>query len=541
MSDFSSRVDALLTEVSGPVAPAALLCDRHPADQVAFTVIEPDLSAVDLTYGELKESSERMAAALAALGVGPGDRVATLMGKSAAYATVVLGIWRLGAVLVPLFTAFAPSGIAARLVPSDAKVVIADSGQVAKLAPSTDIPADASWQVVVAGDAGDSDRPALDALLAAQEPGFPAATRKPDDDMVHLFTSGTTGHPKAVPVPVRALAAFQGYLEFGLDVRADDVFWNVADPGWAYGLYYGILGPLVMGRRNLLLKGGFAPETTWKVLERFGVTNLAAAPTVFRALRAAGAPEGPKPSLRVISSAGEPLNPEIMTWAEKNLGQTIRDHYGQTEMGMCVINCWADGLRRELNPGSMGRPMPGFEAAILDNLHDREVTDGSVGRVALRIDTPLMWFPGYAYGDERSSDRFSPDGVWYFTGDAGRRDDDGDYFFSAREDDVILMAGYRIGPFEVESTLVTHPAVAESAAIGVPDELRGEVLEAYVVLLPGHEASDALAAELQQHVKQNYAAHAYPRQIHFVPELPKTPSGKVRRVELRAMRAEGPN
>lgn len=536
MTDFSARVDELLAEVAGPVAVAELLCDRHDPAQAAFTVIEPDFSSRELTYGELKDSSERVARILADRGVQAGDRVATLMGKSADYVAVVLGIWRLGAVHVPLFTAFAPSGIAARLMPSQTKVVFADDSQAAKLAPSEDIPADAPWQVIVAGES--TEHPQLADLLEATEPGFPAAVRDREDAIVHLFTSGTTGTPKAVPVPVKAIAAFRGYLEFGLDVQPDDVFWNVADPGWAYGLYYGIIGPMASGRRNILLRGGFKPEKMWRVLREFGVTNLAGAPTVFRALRAGGLPEGELPKLRVISSAGEPLNPEIMTWTEQHLGQTIRDQYGQTELGMAIINCWADGLRREIKPGSMGRPMPGFGASVLDNLDDVEVEPGVVGRVAMRVGTPFMWFSGYAYDDPRTAERFSRDGQWYFTGDAGHIDADGDFFFSSREDDVILMAGYRIGPFEVESTLVSHPAVAEAAAIGVPDELRGEILEAYVVLRDG-EPSDELAEELKQHVKKNYAAHAYPRAIHFVPELPKTPSGKVRRVELRKQRTEG--
>lgn len=535
-SNIESRVEELLDQVRGDVGVADMLCDRHPADQVAFTLIEPDLSSTDLTYGELKTRSEKMAAALADLGVQPGDRVATLMSKSAEFLTVVLGIWRLGAVHLPLFTAFAPSAIGARLAPSHTKIVIVDAGQRSKLNPSEDLPDDPERRVIVVGGEAGSEL-SLDQLLQAQEPGFPAARRDGRDDIIHIFTSGTVGMPKAVPVPVEALAAFQVYLEFGLDVRPDDVFWNVADPGWAYGLYYGIIAPMVAGRRNLLLHGTFKPETTWQILDAFNVTNLAGAPGIYRALRAAGAPEGERRPLRVISSAGEPLNPEIMTWAEQNLGQTIRDHYGQTEHGMCIINCWADGARDELKPGSMGREMPGWKAAVLTAGENDEIAPpNTTGRVALRVDSPLMWFRGYGYGDARTNDRFSEDGEWYYTGDAGLRDDDGYYFFSAREDDVITMSGYRIGPFEVESALVTHPSVAEAAAIGVPDPMRGEVLEAYIVLVDGAEPSDELAEELKQHVKTRYAAHAFPRVVHFVPGLPKTPSEKVRRVELRARR-----
>jgi acetyl-CoA synthetase len=538
----NQRVEQLLAEVSADdVRPAYLLCDRHPPGAVAFTVIDGDLSGRDLTYAGLRARSEQMAAALASLGVGAGDRVATLMGKSEDLVVTLLGIWRLGAVHVPLFTAFAPPAIAARLLPSETKVVVCDAGQRAKLDASEDIPSDAPWRVVLAGDpsvarAGDG---VLNVLLDAQDPGFPAAVRRGSDPLVHLFTSGTTGTPKAVPVPVKALAAFAIYMEYGLDVRDEDVFWNAADPGWAYGLYYGILGPLVTGHRNLLLHAGFDVELTWNVLKAYNVTNLAAAPTVYRALRA----DGPHPaeglSLRVCSSAGEPLNPELIAWAEGQLGVAIRDQYGQTELGMVIVNCWHPDVQEYLKPGSMGRPMPGFSAAVLEEGDDKIASAGVMGRVALDVSaSPLMWFTGYADDPDRTAERFSSDGRWYISGDAASVDAAGSFFFSSREDDVIIMAGYRIGPFEVESALVSHPDVADAAVIGVPDELRGEVVEAYVVLRQGVEPSDGLVADLKQHVKTRYAAHAYPRQIHVVKELPKTPSGKMQRFKLRDRRSD---
>ncbi len=535
------RVAQLLAAVGADdVRPAFLLCDRHPQDAVAFTVVEEDLSARDITYGQLRARSEQAAAALAALGVREGDRVGTLMAKSEDLVVTLLGIWRLGAVHVPLFTAFAPPAIAARLVPSAAKVVVCDAGQRTKLDPSDDIPADAPWRVVVAGDpvtAGAGDA-MLTELFDAQAPGHPAAVRRVEDPLVHLFTSGTTGTPKAVPVPVKALASFGIYMEYGLGVRDDDVFWNAADPGWAYGLYYGILGPLITGHRNLLLHAGFDVALTWSVLERFKVTNLAAAPTVYRALRAgeSHAPSGGL-SLRVCSSAGEPLNPEIISWAEQRLGVPIRDHYGQTELGMAIVNGWHPDIKDDLKPGSMGRPMPGFTAAVLQIDGDDLAAAGDQGRVAIDVPaSPLMWFTGYAGNPERTAERFSGDGRWYFTGDVASLDEDGSFFFASRDDDVIIMAGYRIGPFEVESVLVSHPDVVEAAVIGVPDDLRGEVLEAYVVPRDGAEVGPGLVAALKHHVKQRYAAHAYPRTIHIVAALPKTPSGKIQRFVLREMR-----
>ena len=530
-----NRVSELLATFDSPEANAAeLLCDRHPADAVAFTVIEPDLSAHDLTYGHLRHESARFAAALAGLGVEPGDSVAVLMGKSAELVVALLGIWRRGAVHVPLFTAFAAPAIAMRLEASAAKVVVTDADQAAKLGSSE------GARVVVVGGAPEEGQLSFRDLLAAADPTGPAGASVAvggSGPLVLLFTSGTTGTPKGVPVPVKALASFAAYLEFGLDVSTDDVFWNAADPGWAYGLYYALLGPMAAGVRSLLLHAGFSAALTWQVVQRYGVTNLAAAPTVYRALRADPTPVPAGVRLRRASSAGEPLTPEVISWAEEHLGVPVRDHYGQTEHGMMIVNGWADAVREPVRPGSMGRPLPGWSAAVLDEATTTVLPPGQVGRVAIRVaDSPLMWFTGYAGAPERSAERFADDGTWYLTGDAGSVDADGYFYFSSRDDDVIIMAGYRIGPFDVESVLVTHPRVMETAVIGVPDPLRGEVLEAFVVLRAGDAGDAALAAELQQLVKDGFAAHAYPRTVHFVDELPRTASGKVQRYVLRHRR-----
>lgn len=538
MADIDRRVQELLERYDTVDACAArLLCDDHPADAVAFTVVDADLTATDLTYGELRERSARFAAALADLGVEPGTHVATLMGKSADLVVALLGIWRRGAVHVPLFTAFAPPAISFRLQASGATVVVADGDQVGKLAPGDDMPADAPWKVVVAGSGAPAgENLNFDTLIDAYTPDDPRAVAVAvgaDGRLVQLFTSGTTGTPKGVPVPVRALASFHAYLEFGLDVREDDVFWNAADSGWAYGLYYALLGPMAAGRRSILLHAGFTPALTWQVLETFGVTNFAAAPTVYRSLKADTA-EHPQIRLRRASSAGEPLTPDVLAWSRETLGVVVRDQYGQTEHGMFVVDAWADGLRAETPPRSMGKPLPGWTCAVLRDDSDTQAAPGEVGRVAIDVQaSPLVWFTGYVDAPEKTAERFTDDGRWYLTGDAGQVDENGFYFFSARDDDVIIMAGYRIGPFDVESVLVMHPDVAEAAVVGLPDELRGEVLEAFVVTREGVDGDDALEAELQQLVKKKYAAHAYPRAVHFVPHLPKTPSGKVQRFRLR--------
>jgi len=513
---------------------AEFLCDRHDPEAVAFTVIDPDLASRDITYGELRTESERVAAALERLGVHPGDRVATLMAKSADLVFTLMGIWRLGAVHVPLFTAFAWPAIEMRLQAAGARVVVTDADQRGKI-EQTDA------RVVVAGlaDTPDAREGDLDLaeLVAAEQPGRAAEAMGADAGLVMLFTSGTTGTPKGVVVPVRALAAFHQYIETGLDVREDDVFWNAADPGWAYGLYYGILGPLVTGRRNLLLHARYTPEIAFAVIQYFGVTNFAGAPTVYRTMRAKRdiAPKGLR--LRRASAAGEPLTPEVIEWSLEQFGCEIRDQYGQTEHGMFIVNPWHDALREDVRPGSMGRPLPGWTCAVLAADDDVPAPAGELGRVAIDVPaSPLMWFTGYFEAPEKTAERFSRDGRWYYTGDAAKIDEDGYYFFSSRDDDVILMAGYRIGPFDVESVLSKHPDVQESAVIGVPDEISGEVLEAYVVPRDGVEGGPELEAELQRWVKSEFAAHAYPRRVHFVRELPKTPSGKIQRFLLRRER-----
>ncbi|MGN0101404.1 MAG: AMP-binding protein [Dietzia sp.] len=528
--------EELLAIYDVPGASAAeFLCDRHDPAAVAFTVIDADLSGRDITYSELRTESEKVAAALAELGVGEGDRVATLMSKSADLVFTLMGIWRLGAVHMPLFTAFAWPAIEMRVTGGDAKVIVSDADQRGKL-ESTSVP------VVVAGlaDCPDAREGDLDlaTIVAAQEPGRPAAVTGPDAGMVMLFTSGTTGTPKGVVVPVRALAAFHQYIETGLDVRADDVFWNGADPGWAYGLYYGILGPLAVGRRSLLLHARYTPELAFAVLQYFHVTNFAAAPTVYRTMRAKRDIAPADVKLRRASAAGEPLTPEVIEWSVEQFGVEVRDQYGQTEHGMFIINPWHDSLHQDVRPGSMGVPLPGWSCTVLAADADSPAPVGELGRVAIDVPaSPLMWFTGYHESPEKTAERFSPDGRWYYTGDAAKIDADGHFYFSSRDDDVIIMSGYRIGPFDVESVLAKHPDVLESAVIGVPDELAGEVLEAYVVLRDGVDGGPEAEAALQKWVKTEFAAHAFPRRVHFVRELPKTPSGKIQRFLLRKERA----
>jgi acetyl-CoA synthetase len=533
------RVAELIATYTDPDACAAeLLCDRHDPSALAYRIIGLDLDGRDITYGELRAESERFASALKLRGIGPGDRVATLMGKSREYLVTLMGIWRLGAVHVPLFTAFAPPAIALRLFGSGAKAVVCDATQQSKLAPSDDIPANPPWQVISTGP-GDQGTLSFKTLMDEGTTGQPAAVVGGDAPIIHIYTSGTTGQPKGVVVPLRALAAFRAYAEFGQGLRPSDVFWCAADPGWAYGLYFGILATFTTGTPSILLEGGFAPEKTMAVLADQGVTNFAAAPTVYRSLRSAGVLPPSALHLRCASSAGEPLTPEVNEWAEQALGVSVHDHYGQTEAGMLINNHHHPALVEPIKPGSMGKAMPGWTASILHDERDEELPANSPGRVAMDLTaSPLAWFKGYEGDPAKTAGKFSIDGRWYLTGDTGLVDEDGFFHFSARDDDVIIMAGYRIGPFEVESAIATHACVAETAVIAVPDEVRGEVIEAFVVLSEGWTPSSELEREIQQWVKQRFAAHAYPRTVHFAASLPKTPSGKIQRFMLKQQRLE---
>jgi acetyl-CoA synthetase len=539
----AERADELAATFGAEDAQVAwLLCDRHPADDVAFTVVDAAGEASVLTFGQLAADSHRYARALQGLGVGSGDRVATLMGKSAELVTLILAIWRLGAVYVPLFTAFAPQAIALRLEGSGTRVVIVDPDQRRKLVPGPDMPEDPQRSVVVAGATASDDEPMLTDLVNVASPQpVPAIAVGGNGALVHMFTSGTTGKPKGVVHPVSYIAGWQTYLEYSLGVTRESSYWCAADPGWAYGLYAAIVAPMAAGVPSLLLAGGFAVETTWRTLIDHQITDFAAAPTVYRALRSSSVPVPAGLRLQRASSAGEPLTPEVNEWAGTALGVEVHDHFGQTEVGMVLANHHHLELARPLKPGSMGRAVPGWSVTVLADEQDEPAATGVIGRVAIDVAaSPLMTFRGYDSANLKQGNKFTADGRWYLTGDVGAMDAEGYFFFSSRDDDVIIMAGYRIGPFEIESVLCQHAAVAECTVIAAPDPIRREVIEAYVVLRADHAASAELASELQHLVKTRYAAHAYPRTIHFIDSLPKTPSGKIQRHVLRSRRQAEP-
>lgn len=507
-----------------------LLCDAHPEEAVALVYDGPQ-GTQRLSFGELGRRSRRLAGALRQAGVGEADRVAVMLPKSLELLIALVAIWRAGAVHVPLFTAFGPEAAGYRIAHSGARLTITDEGNREK------VDVEGVSVMCVVGGTGSRSRGGDIDFAQAVEQGEPidGVARGGDDLMFLLYTSGTTGQPKGVEVPVRSLASVHSYMHYGLDLRPEDVFWNIADPGWAYGLWYGLIGSLLLGHATLLRAAPFTSEGVYEAILQYGVSNLAGAPTVYRSLRAAGVPDGfrQRSRLRVISSAGEPLNAELLEWSRRELGVPIHDHYGQSELGMVVGFAQHPQLHREPVAGSMGFSNPGFKALVLDE-QGREVGPGVDGELAIDVAaSPLYWFRAYHRDPERTAERFRHGPGNYLTADAVQLDERGLLRFASRADDVITSSGYRIGPFEIESALMAHVAVAEVAVIGTPDELRGETVTAFVVTASGVKGTPELEQELQELVKSQLAKHLFPRQVCFVEALPRTPSGKVQRKVLR--------
>jgi acetyl-CoA synthetase len=503
-------------------------CDRHALPgRIALFWEGKDGRSATSTFIELQDQAARFANFLLAQGVKRGDKVAGLLPRTAELLVTVLATWRIGAVYQPLFTAFGPKAIEHRLNSSGAALVVTDAVNRSKLAEVADCPtivtvAGAKGEGIVRGDF--SFWAELPNYSNVCEPVLLGA----DDPFLLMFTSGTTGPSKALAVPLKALVAFQSYTRDAVDLRPEDAFWNVADPGWAYGIYFGVTGPLSMGHPITFYDGPFTLESTCRVINKYGITNLTGSPTAYRLLIAGGEQfaRSIKGRLRIVSSAGEPLNPEVIRWFADNLGVTIHDHYGQTELGMVLCN--HHGLEHPVHVGSAGFASPGHRIVVLDDNH-QELPAGQPGILAIdREQSPMCWFAGY---DGVKTKAFV--GKYYLSGDTVELNPDGSISFVGRSDDVITTSGYRVGPFDVESALVEHPAVIEAAVVGKPDAERTELVKAFVVINSQYRADAALAEELRQHVRKRLAAHAYPREIEFVSDLPKTPSGKLQRFILR--------
>ncbi|MFL7960784.1 AMP-binding protein [Pseudomonas kielensis] len=526
--DYLQTVNAALHGSLEALNACVECCDRHALPgRIALFWEGRDGSEATWTYRDLQDNAARFANFLRAQGVGKGDKVAGLLPRTAELLIVVLATWRIGAVYQPLFTAFGPKAIEHRLGSSGARIVVTDAVNRHKLnevagCPTIVTVGGEKGQGIVRGDYS------FWAEVANQSGQCEPLLLTGEDPFLLMFTSGTTGPAKALSVPLKAIVAFQSYTRDAVDLRPEDAFWNVADPGWAYGIYFGVTGPLAMGHPITFYDGPFTLESTCRVINKYGITNLTGSPTAYRLLIAGGEQfaRSIKGKLRIVSSAGEPLNPEVIRWFADNLNVVIHDHYGQTELGMVLCN--HHGLEHPVHLGAAGFASPGHRIVVLDE-EQRELGVGQPGILAVdRSQSPMCWFAGYEGAPTKAFV-----GDYYLSGDTVELNPDGSISFVGRSDDVITTSGYRVGPFDVESALIEHPAVVEAAVIGKPDPERTELVKAFVVLSPQYRASPELAEELRLHVRKRLAAHAYPREIEFVSDLPKTPSGKLQRFILR--------
>ncbi|TMK25688.1 MAG: AMP-dependent synthetase [Actinobacteria bacterium] len=484
---------------------AADVCDRHPPDALAMIHERQDGVVRECYWGELQTLASQAANLLAGLGVQRGDRVAVVLPPTAETAAVFFATWKLGAILLSMSVLYGDEGIAHRLRDSEPRVLITDAANAPRFS-GPEVP-----PVLV-----------LDpAALGAEGDRFETLDTAADDPAQLYYTSGTTGLAKGIVHAHRYLLAHNEFVHCH-DVLPGERFHGMGEWAWAAGICP-LLGPWRLGAVQMVYQreGGFDPHKQLSFLSRHEVTNVFATPTAIRSMMTIDdARERYPQRFRVVCSAGEPLNPEAIRWFRSQYGITVLDYYGLTESyPLCGNFPWM-----EVREGSMGRPMPGWDVAILDE-DEQAVPEGERGEICLRA---------------RSNPHYPPDataetfgGDWFHTKDAARMDADGYVWYEGRADDVIIAAGYRIGPFEVESICLEHPAVAEAAAVAAPDERRGAVVKAFIVLAQGHEPSEELAEEIKGFVRGRLSAYAYPRLVEFVSELPKTLTGKIRRIELR--------
>ncbi|HEX9064000.1 MAG TPA: acetate--CoA ligase [Streptosporangiaceae bacterium] len=519
--------------------------DRHAngprAQHVALRCVARDGSITDLTYARLRDETNRFANLLRSLGTSKGDRVFSLLGRMPELYVAALGTLKNTCVFSPLFSAFGPEPIRDRLRIGDAKVLITTPELYQRrIVPIRDsLPG--LEHVLITGGAVPAGTTGLAGALAGQSPEFEIPPTDPQDMALLHFTSGTTGKPKGAVHVHEAVVAHHATSAFALDLRPDDIFWCTADPGWVTGTSYGIIAPLTHGLTMISDAGDFEAKRWYQLLADQRVTVWYTAPTAIRMLMRYGqelASSYDLDRLRFIASVGEPLNPEAVVWGQRALGLPIHDNWWQTETGAIMIGNFA---AMEIRPGSMGRPLPGVTATLLEQGKDgrARVSDGGVteitaagveGELALRPGWPSM-FRGYLHDDARYAEAFA--GGWYLSGDIARRDRDGYYWFIARADDVIKSAGHLIGPFEVESVLMEHPAVAQAGVIGKPDPVAGELVKAFVELKPGFQASEELRRDIIAFGRRRLAALA-PKEVSFDQNLPLTQSGKVMRRLLKA-------
>lgn len=480
------------------------------------------------TFKEMQEASNKAANILKnEAGVEKGDRVFIFMSRSPELYFTLLGALKAGAIVGPLFEAFMEKAVRDRLENSDAKVIVTTQELVGRI-PEDDLPN--LEKVIVVGESENENHIDFNAVFENASEEFEIEWLDKEDGMILHYTSGSTGQPKGV-LHVH-YAMIQQYIsgKYVLDLKEDDVYWCTADPGWVTGTSYGIFAPWLNRVTNVVVGGRFSPEAWYGAIEDLKVTVWYSAPTAFRMLMGAGdeiVKEYDLSSLRHLLSVGEPLNPEVVKWGMEVFNLRIHDTWWMTETGAHMITNFP---AMDIKGGSMGKPIPGVEAAIIDD-EGNELPPNRMGNLALKTGWPAMmreiWknkpkYDSYFIGD------------WYVSGDSAYKDEDGYYWFQGRVDDVIMTAGERVGPFEIESKLVEHPAVQEAGVIGKPDPVRGEIVKAFIALKKGEEASDELKEEIRKFVKEGLAAHAAPREIEFKDKLPKTRSGKIMRRVLKA-------
>lgn len=517
--------------------------DRHALgsrrDKVALRFLGKQGRVRDLSYGELAQETNRFANALSALGVGAGDRVFSLLGRVPELYVTALGTLKARSVFCPLFSSFGPEPIKTRLRRGDARVLVTTDTLYKKKIHELRGELPGLEHVLLVGDPSSSEplrgTSRFSGVVDVANPDFSIPATDPEDMALLHFTSGTTGAPKAAVHVHDAVVAHNLTGRLALDFHEGDIFWCTADPGWVTGTSYGIFAPLSCGVTTIVDEAEFDVERWYGILESQKVSVWYTSPTAIRMLMRVGGEPARRfdlSAVRFAASVGEPLNPEAIVWAQDNLGLAFHDNWWQTETGGIMI---ANFAALPIVPGSMGRPLPGIEAAIC---HRR--ADGTVevieeadrdGELALRSGWPSM-FRGYLHDEERYRACFS-DG-WYFTGDLARRDAAGLYWFVGRADDVIKSAGHLIGPFEVESALLEHPAVAEVAVIGKPDPVAMEIVKAFVALKEGYVENSKLLREILGHARRRLGSSVAPREIEFVAELPHTRSGKIVRRLLKA-------
>ena len=529
--DWKSVEQAFSWSKTGKINMAYECIDRHvdegKGDKIALNY-KDDQRHESYTFEDMKKYSNKAANVLKnEADVKKGDRVFIFMSRTPELYFAFLGILKIGAIVGPLFEAFMEKAVADRLENSEAKVIITNKALLPRI-PKDKLP---HLEKIVVVD-NDVEEGYVDFNRSFKEASedFDIEWLNEDDGLILHYTSGSTGQPKGVLHVQKAMLVHYISGKYVLDLQDEDVYWCTADPGWVTGTSYGVFAPWLNGVTNCIVGGRFSPEQWYKMIQDFKVTVWYTAPTALRMLMSAGDDVVDKydlSSLRSILSVGEPLNPEVIKWSKDVFHKRVLDTWWMTETGgHMIVNYPAMAIKL----GSMGKPLPGIEAAIVDD-EGNELPPNRMGNLAIKKGWPSMMHTIWK-NPEKYDSYFIGD--WYVSGDSAYKDEDGYYWFQGRVDDVIMTAGERVGPFEVESKLVEHEAVAEAGVIGKPDPVRGEIIKAFVALREGYEPSDELKQSIKQFVKEGLSAHSAPREIEFKDKLPKTRSGKIMRRVLKA-------